>query len=61
MPRKVLIGFGVDVDAVAGWYAVLRLIIKRISAEDYHAGLGPMEEKILHWISHEYGHRKVFI
>ncbi len=20
MPRKVLIGFGVDVDAVAGWY-----------------------------------------
>jgi hypothetical protein len=53
MPRKVLIGFGVDVDAVAGWYVVFRLIMKRMSTKDYYAGLGPMEGKILHWIFHE--------
>lgn len=55
MPRKVLIGFGVDVDAVAGWYVVFRSIMERISAEHYYAGLDPMEEKIRHWTFLEYG------
>ena len=49
MPRKVLAGFGVDVDAVAGWYVIFHSIMTRVSNEDYHAGLGLMEAKILHW------------
>lgn len=42
-PKRVLIGFGVDVDAVAGWYASIR-----ISFEEHNKrrlGLVLMEEK----------------
>ena len=51
MTRKVLIGFGVDVDAVAGWYASLLIPHGISSRSDCLTGSGPMEVKILRWTS----------
>jgi hypothetical protein len=54
MTRKILVGFGVDVDAVAGWCVAFCSWMIRVSNGDYDAGLDPMEEKIRHWTSLEY-------
>ena len=35
MPRKILIGFGVDVDAVAGWYVPVSIDMIGIVTEDW--------------------------
>jgi hypothetical protein len=57
MSRNILAGFGVDVDAVAGWYVIPFHLIKIGNKEScHHSGLGPMEVKIPHWIFLEYGH-----
>ena len=35
MPRKILIGFGVDVDAVAGWYVRISIAVVETVTEDW--------------------------
>ena len=35
MPRKILIGFGVDVDAVAGWYVRIPIDMVESVTEDW--------------------------
>ena len=54
MTRKVLIGFGVDVDAVAGWLARLLTPHEVLSHFGCITGSGPMEVKIRRWTSPVY-------
>lgn len=54
MHRKILIGFGVDVDAVAGWYAESNMHSYWITGHTDHIGLGLTEERTPLQTSREY-------
>lgn len=47
MPRRILIGFGVDIDAVAGWYVLPRFGMLLVTPFYLPLGWGPMVERTL--------------
>lgn len=51
MPRRVLVGFGVDVDAVAGWYVGSKVNERKLFTEIPALGLVHTEAKTLLEIS----------
>ena len=57
MPRKILIGFGVDVDAVAGWYVYILRRHACSTVQDHtdrrNVGWARTEAKILRLTSPE--------